>query len=135
MSSLFLRRLLYMLVVVSMLSPLNIFVTGDKPESVEDVSIEFVGYTPLNPENGDIVFFTACISNRGLVNIENLDILFLYDNNKIDVKDISLLKVNESFNVSVNWKAISGNHTITMIVDPENRIPEVNESNNIRPFA
>ena len=41
------------------------------------------------------------------------------------------MKINESLNISVNWKAISGNHTITVIVDPENRIPEVNESNNI----
>ncbi|MCX9083918.1 MAG: hypothetical protein OIN87_03860 [Candidatus Methanoperedens sp.] len=102
-----------------------------------DTNISF-SYTASDVEVGDvkeneIVTINATVFNVGNVDVNNIIVRF-YDGstdlNIIENVTIESLTAGERKNATINWSAIIGTHNISIKVDPDNAIPETNETNN-----
>ncbi|BDH79645.1 MAG TPA: DUF3344 domain-containing protein [Methanothermobacter sp.] len=75
--------------------------------------------------------FTARISNIGPVNASQVRVDFLDNGVKVDSCVIPVLASGQTTTISFNWTPTTvGAHTLQLIIDPENRIQEINETNN-----
>jgi len=102
-----------------------------------DANISF-SYTASDVEVGEVkenemVTIDATVFNSGNVNVNNVIVRF-YDGssgpNIIENVTIESLTAGESKNATINWSTVIGTHNISIKVDPDNAIPEVNETNN-----
>ncbi|MCD6522371.1 MAG: PKD domain-containing protein, partial [Candidatus Diapherotrites archaeon] len=89
-------------------------------------------HTPDVINKGDTVTITADIYNLGGANATNVTIRFYVDGNMIDETTIdvdatTITQAQAVWNVGVNDV---GTHTITVSVDPDNNITELDETNN-----
>ncbi|MBC2697376.1 MAG: PKD domain-containing protein [ANME-2 cluster archaeon] len=82
--------------------------------------------------DGQEIEISAEIKNDGAVNIsDNIVTRFLVDN--LNIGDLLLSTGLDSGNstlISKNWTATPGDHTISILVDPDNLIQESDENNN-----
>lgn len=122
------------------------FNVSEQGANQPDLRITEVSYTPLNPEPGDQVVFTATIKNEGTLATPAGTIhgvLFQVDGVSTSWSDNSTasLAPGESRILTANsgpapdrtnyWTAGSdGTYTLRAAVDDVNRIPESNENNN-----
>jgi len=80
---------------------------------------------------GQNVTITADVRNTGYWEARNIEVQFLKNNTIISTSIIPLLNAGDMTTIESTWIAESiGSYNISVIVDPENRIPEFNESNN-----
>lgn len=85
-----------------------------------------------NPDVSQSVGLMATIYNIGDVSASNISVRFLIDGNQVgEVKIIPILFPGKSVLVFETWRAVSGNHTITVEVDYKNSIQEYSEINNV----
>jgi len=86
--------------------------------------------------DGDVVNITAVITNNGYEDVSELKIMFIDEENErkecFSETTIHNLKAGSSATIPTVWNATYGNHTITVIADPDDVIPELNETNNQR---
>jgi hypothetical protein len=100
-----------------------------------EIHSEIEGKTIL--ETNDFVHFKGKINNAGYCTIDSINILVtrLYDTKldsfKLKVPSICLV---DSFYLDIPVKAMSGNHKITITVDPDRLISETDVSNNIATY-
>ncbi len=92
-----------------------------------------VSVSNSNPVLGiDSVYINTTIWNNGTAAAYDVDVRF-YDN-LISIGDVYIdkLGVGESYGCSILWAATYpvGIHNISVMVDPNNNIPELNETNN-----
>lgn len=71
------------------------------------------------------------VSNLG-GNASNIKVVFKVDGNKMGSKIIDYLNSTETKTASFTWKASAGTHTLTAVVDPDNTIDELDETNNTK---
>ncbi len=80
----------------------------------------------------DSIYINTTVWNNGTATAYDVDVRF-YDN-LISIGDVYIdeLGVGESYECSIVWAATYpvGVHNISVMVDPNNEIPELNESNN-----
>ena len=98
-----------------------------------DLIVSSIGLSPENPVVGQMVTITATVENIGTSDAqERFSARFLMDGIQVDAPSIPFgIDAGRSKDVSINWQAIPGMHTITVEVDqPFNRISEANEDNN-----
>jgi len=96
------------------------------------LSPEDIGFTPSEPLAGDTVTITATIHNIGEVQALPAEVGF-YDNvtGLIGIGKAGLIKAGRTGIASIKWVAAAvGNHNITVVVDPNKKISESNETNN-----
>lgn len=87
---------------------------------------------PSNFTVGDALNITAEIRNQGENDADIIIVRFYDGNNTIGDTSIIGLSSNTSKNVSVVWNVDSvGEHTISVITDPDNHVKEDNETNNV----
>ncbi len=124
----FAKRILCILVVLSFLLPTYVKADeGNKP----DLSVKIIGYNPSNPKEGDMITIITKVANIGNQDVKNFTFIIACDTvDIIESKSISSLASNAFINISTNWLALKGNHTITAIVDANGNISELSETNN-----
>lgn len=112
--------------------------------SVEQAEIDLaltadnITFDDPNPTTGDNVTITAAIENAGDIDLENVVVRF-YDGDpesggiQIDGdQTIASIPAGGSDNASVEWKEVTvGVYNIYVVVDPDNAIPESDETNNV----
>ncbi|MEA2055031.1 MAG: DNRLRE domain-containing protein [Candidatus Thermoplasmatota archaeon] len=125
------KRVLCILVAVSFLLPANVVMGkgGKRP----DLWVEINGDIPAILKEGEIITITARVDNVGCKDAKNFGIKFSCDttDNTIKTKSVASLPVNTFINVSINWVALAGNHTLIVEVDFDDVIDEADETNNI----
>lgn len=124
------KKMMCVLLAITFILPA--YAKGEN-ERKPDLLIEIVGYTPLNPVEGEMVTIIAKVSNIGDLNAVNFNVQFSYDsiNFTIGNKPIKFLAANATAEISITWKAIKGNHTIIAIADVDDVVKEENEVNNV----
>jgi hypothetical protein len=102
---------------------------------VEFMSIDLAitGNISLNktPLDSDIICVDTNIENVGGDSVENVTVAF-YDNNKVFHTEIINLNAGDSRMVSTCWDASYGKHDLKVMIDPDNTIWELDETNNHR---
>jgi len=112
--------------------PTVTFVTEKNQPAIPDLTLtrDDITFSPSSPVEGDLVTINATVHNIGDGNAENVTVRFLEGSITLTNLTIDSINANASVTVSINWTATYGNHTITVAIDPDDLIPEGNESNN-----
>ena len=98
-----------------------------------DLIIANINLSPENPVVGQMMAITATVENIGTSDApDRFSVRFLVDGIQVDTPSIPFgVDAGRTKDVSINWQANAGMHTITVEVDqPFNRISESNENNN-----
>ena len=102
--------------------------------SVVDLAIapSDITYTPQNPTENETVNIMLTVHNLGNASASNVGIWFYVDGiHKDNVSGVNV-GANSYTNVPFFWRPEStGMHNLQFVVDPENFIPETDETNNI----
>ena len=133
---LLLTLVLAMLMIGTAISVLPISVYGEnKPDLTLDSSD--IRFSDSEPEEGDNITIYATIYNDGDANASDVLVSFKdhsHGDGKVIVienRTIRTLEAGSMINLSVEWTAEpAGNHTIKVLIDPDDTIMESNESNN-----
>jgi subtilase family serine protease len=100
-----------------------------------DIDLAITDEISLNktqtPLDGDIIRVDAAIENQGNDTADNFSVVF-YDDDVAFHTEIMSLNAGDSDTVSARWNASYGEHDIRVIIDPDDRIGETNETNNER---
>jgi len=113
------------------LSSIEIGLGGDLENSFE-VSDDL-------PSPGDTINITATVSNKGSGNASNIEILFrvadwgapgLENITTIEKIGIPYLESGQSTDISTKWVATLGVHELFLVIDPNDNITEIDETNN-----
>jgi len=70
------------------------------------------------------------INNPGGISEDNCTVSFLVDGNEVSVVLVEM-KASGVYRSNISWTGIKGNHRLQISLDPENRIKESDEGNNI----
>ncbi len=97
-----------------------------------DLVIQNISWLPVEPLEGDNVTFTVTIKNRGSGQTDSSHITYYIDDTYTGFVPIGPVGSDASDNTTFTWTAQAGLRTIKVVVDPYNKIPEDNESNNER---
>jgi len=82
-------------------------------------------------QGGDRVGILAEIRNEGNVDAIDVEVSFFRGDAHIgEIKTINRIAAGDKGSTYVEWTALEGKHTLRVVVDPENRIMELNEGNN-----
>jgi hypothetical protein len=84
-----------------------------------------------NPEPGDTVTFNGHIKHWGDTELTEVDYVWFMDGTPVPVDTLTNLQPGEERVVTWQWTWESGEHTIKLVVDPENEIAELSEENNV----
>jgi uncharacterized repeat protein (TIGR01451 family) len=97
-----------------------------------DVTATSVGAPSGQLTEGDSVTFSAAIGNLGPGDATNTVVRFLVDGARFGAdQTIASLAASAGTTVSSDvWTATAGTHTIEAVVDPDNAIVEIDETNN-----
>ncbi|MDD1764901.1 MAG: hypothetical protein LUO84_00410 [Methanomassiliicoccales archaeon] len=87
-------------------------------------------FSPNLPEESQLVNISAAVWNIGNLNATDVNVRFYRENSLIGETQTSLVPYGENRTAGVQWQALPGNHLIKVIVDPDNIIVELNETNN-----
>jgi subtilase family serine protease len=98
-----------------------------------------IDYTPQNPVKGDMVMIMANVRNIGSVDAENVNVEFSNGDPDeggtliIGSQTIPLIAQESSATVQIIWNTsgFSGAYEIHVNTDPFNKIPEMDETNNL----
>ena len=101
------------------------------PPKYADLIVTKLNYTPENPAEGDNVTITAAVNNSGNIsfNLDEVNVSINVSNNFFGWKVVNLTNKTLVY-VNFTWTAVSGEHNITIAVDPQNDFNESNETNN-----
>ena len=84
------------------------------------------------PYEEDKVIINATIKNSGCLPAENFTVLMFYDYSGEVFKIERLEEYGGQTTITMTIQKVStGNHTVKVLIDPENVVPETNESDNI----
>lgn len=98
-----------------------------------DLIVASINLSPDNPVVGQMIAINATVENIGTSDAQGrFNARFLVDGMQIDAPSIPFgIDAGRSKDVSINWQASPGMHTIIVEADqPFNRISESNEKNN-----
>jgi hypothetical protein len=102
------------------------------PPLKPDVTVTSVGAPTGQLTEGDPVTFSATVGNLGPGDATNTVVRFLVDGARFGAdRTIASLTAGAGTTVSSDvWTATAGTHTIEAVVDPDNAIVEIDETNN-----
>jgi subtilase family serine protease len=85
--------------------------------------------SPLRPMEDDTIIINATIRNAGGGDADSFDVEFSVDGVVEDVTTISI-PAGHAETLQFLWAAVYGEHTLTVTVDPDDRVEEIDEANN-----
>ncbi len=91
-----------------------------------------VSFSPSDPEEGDTVTVTALIQNVGNVDSPGFEVSLLLDGVEVDRTGVDPIPVGGSRTVQLSFDTTGhvGQHTIGVMLDPDDEVQELSESNN-----
>jgi subtilase family serine protease len=95
-----------------------------------DLIIQDITWSPQSPSEGDMVFFTITAKNQGVGKAEYSWLAYYIDDIYQNSLFVSELDADASTNVTCNWTAQAGLHTIRAVANCKNSIMESDETNN-----
>jgi subtilase family serine protease len=95
-----------------------------------DISIPVITWTPVNPPIGDIVTFTANITNLGGGAAGGFYIAYYIDDELLSFDFISGILTGDTISRTCDWKAQNGRHIFKAVADYNFKVSEGNENNN-----
>ena len=98
--------------------------------NLADLKVQIPQITPINLTNEGTAQFTITVQNIGYQSAENVPVQIQLDGQEISSETVTLSPKSESALPSIAWPAISGNHELTITIDPENLVQEADENNN-----
>ena len=102
----------------------------------DDLVVSGMTATPANPFVGGTVIINATVNllkGNIISNLDNVNVSLFIDSIYENSKIINLTNIGK-INVIFNWTAVSGEHNISVVVDANTLIDEINESNNNKSF-
>jgi hypothetical protein len=99
----------------------------------EGLDLEFVGNrielrNPL-PRNGEEVEVMVIVRNRGNQNANRIPVFF-YDNLRVFSTEEIDLEPGGQWRLTARWRATSGSHVISVIIDPAHHFKEMRREKN-----
>ena len=100
-----------------------------RPEKLsEGIDLAFVGNriefrNPL-PRNGEEVEVTVIVLNRGNQDVKRIPVFF-YDNLRVFSTEEMDLEPGGQRRLSARWRATTGNHAISVVLDPAHHFKEM----------
>jgi len=100
-----------------------------RPEKLsEGIRLEFVGgridfWNPL-PRNGEEVEIVVTVRNRGNLDAKRVPVFF-YDNLRVFSTEEVDLEPGGQRRLSARWRATTGNHVISAVLDPAHHFKEM----------
>ena len=101
--------------------------SGNKP----DLHIKSMEFSDDKPKEGDKIIINITIENLGTDIANNISVKIYVDDKEFVSKKIDELIVLGINNISIEWKAKRGEHTINVIIDEVGNIDELDERNNL----
>jgi subtilase family serine protease len=95
-----------------------------------DLIIEDINWTPEEPSEGDNVTFTVNITNQGSGRAARSYIAYYIDDEHQDTVSLDAIEADASDNITFDWLAEPGSHTIKAIADYYERVFEIDDANN-----
>jgi subtilase family serine protease len=86
--------------------------------------------SPPDSAIGDNVTITADIGNQGNSRTQDSAVNLYIEDTLIESRDLPPIDAGNSLAIPFSWTNQAGNHTIKIIVDPNNTVIETNEANN-----
>lgn len=125
-----LKSLVCVLLSISFVLP-GYLVTADDPTDKTGLDAQITGYTPTEPKENDTIIITAKITNNDETDVSHLLVRISIDSfdNIIDTKDVEILQTDTSVDISTQWMAQPGNHTVIL-----SAITNISENFEIDPF-
>jgi len=110
-----LKSLVCVLLSISFVLP-GYLVTADDPTDKTGLDAQITGYTPTEPKENDTIIITAKITNNDETDVSHLLVRISIDSfdNIIDTKDVEILQTDTSVDISTQWMAQPGNHTVIL---------------------
>jgi hypothetical protein len=108
------------------------FTVNDPGRNLPDLTISGaeISVKPRSPREGDEVSITFRVQNRGVQGAAAFSVRLFVDGNETSGRAFRGLDAGANSSGKVAWKAVRGNHTLRLAVDPSNEISERNETNN-----
>jgi hypothetical protein len=105
--------------------------------NLPDLTVKEIRISPAELEEGDSAQVRTVILNQGRGDaLGPFDILIELNGREIGYRSVFELKAHQSIELHIPWKAVAGEHRVTVYVDaPFGRVREANESNNTRTLA
>jgi hypothetical protein len=102
------------------------------PSDLPDLTLTASDITvkPVKPKEGETVALTATVYNTGQADASTFVIRFLVDGAVVGEKTVTSLGKEADITREASWKAKEGIHTLNVVIDPDNHMGELNESNN-----
>ncbi|MEK9150063.1 MAG: CARDB domain-containing protein, partial [Candidatus Desantisbacteria bacterium] len=102
--------------------------------NLPDLIITRLNISPNRPIfEGDRINIVSWIKNIGSITADNIEIRFLDEGEDKGTKTINRLRTGQQEARQMNWRIYpSGTHTISVIADPDDAIPEIREDNNTK---
>jgi subtilase family serine protease len=97
-----------------------------------DLIIRTITWAPLDAKIGDDITITAKVENRGTVKAVNLRLALSVDGAIAAYAEIPEIDIDFTASADFLWKAIEGQHEITVLADADQTIAESDESNNTK---
>ncbi len=94
-----------------------------------DLTISGTDWSPRTPRLGDSVTFTVVVRNQGTANASSF-IVEIRDSRGTDRRSVAALDIGNSSSLNFERRLNSATELFTIVVDPDNRIDELNEANN-----
>ena len=85
---------------------------------------------PLKPRDGETVTLIATVHNTGQADASTFVVRFLVDGAVVGEQTVTTLGKGANITRESSWKAREGTHSLSVVIDPDNHIGELNESNN-----
>ncbi len=105
-----------------------------QPADRADLLVEGVSFAPTEPRLGDGVTISVTVANEGTNASVTTNVEVRLGNNRIGLRELAPLGAGENRTVDVAWPATeittASTFSIRVIVDPDNQVRELNESNN-----
>lgn len=102
-----------------------------QPEAPRKPDLTVVGtdWSPRTPRLGDPVNFTVVVRNQGTASASAF-FVEIRDSGGTDRRSIVALEVGNSVSLNFERRLNSASELFTIVVDPDNRVDELNEANN-----
>jgi subtilase family serine protease len=95
-----------------------------------DLTIDSVTWEPQDAVPGDTLTVSATIRNRGFGQAKSSDITFYVDGERKTIGNIPPMSYGNAQTMTFEWVIEEGTHSLKLVLDLNNKIPESNEDNN-----
>ena len=111
------------------------------PETVDRITPALIAYAdltpdsitvdPAEPEAGEAVTVTVTVKNVGKADADAFNVVLEVDGTAVQTLTVDSLAVNGTETLTFTWTPTAqGTYTLTAVVDPENAVEELVETNN-----